>query len=129
MKLKEIFANAPAVIDQAQREHYYDRGYLVFPSLIDAETLVPLRAAAAATMIAVGAVGDCEGAVVGASDVARNTSTASTTVCSNQACPASRVSNLWPGMCARSTEILISMRMGPRPPPSSLVKNSIMASS
>ena len=46
MKLEEIFANAPAVIDQAQREHYYDRGYLVFPSLIDAETLVPLRAAA-----------------------------------------------------------------------------------
>ena len=30
MKLEEIFANAPTVIDQAQREHYYDQGYLVF---------------------------------------------------------------------------------------------------
>jgi len=46
MKLEEIFANAPTVIDQAQREHYYDQGYLVFPSLIETETLVPLRAAA-----------------------------------------------------------------------------------
>ena len=46
MKLEEIFAKAPAVIDQAQREQYYEQGYLVFPSLIDIETLVPLRAAA-----------------------------------------------------------------------------------
>ena len=46
MKLEEIFARAPAFLDQAQREHYYEQGYLVFPSLIDAEDLVPLRAAA-----------------------------------------------------------------------------------
>ena len=35
MKLEEIFAKAPVVIDQAQREQYYAQGYLVFPSLID----------------------------------------------------------------------------------------------
>ncbi len=35
MKLEEIFANSPTVIDQSQREHYYDQCYLVFPSLID----------------------------------------------------------------------------------------------
>ena len=46
MKLEEIFANAPTVIVHSQREYHYNQGYLVFPSLIDTETLVPLRAAA-----------------------------------------------------------------------------------
>ena len=46
MKLDEIYTKAPTVLDQAQREHYYEQGYLVFPSLIDPEALAPLRAAA-----------------------------------------------------------------------------------
>ena len=31
MKLDEIYTKAPTVLDQAQREHYYEQGYLVFP--------------------------------------------------------------------------------------------------
>ena len=46
MKLDEIYTKAPTVLDQVQREHYYDQGYLVFPSLIDTEVLTPLRTAA-----------------------------------------------------------------------------------
>ena len=30
MKLDEIYTKAPTVLDQAQREQYYEQGYIVF---------------------------------------------------------------------------------------------------
>ena len=43
MKLEEIYAYPPLIIDQRQRESYYDQGFLVFPELIDEKWLTPLR--------------------------------------------------------------------------------------
>jgi len=46
MKLKDIYAEAPVFLKQTQREFYYEKGYLVFPSLIGHNELATLRTAA-----------------------------------------------------------------------------------
>lgn len=46
MKLEDIYAEAPVFLKQAQREFYYEKGYLVFPSLIGHNELAALRTAA-----------------------------------------------------------------------------------
>ena len=46
MKLNEIYTHAPTFLDQDQRQHYYDHGYLNFPSLINVDELDHLRGAA-----------------------------------------------------------------------------------
>ena len=40
MKIDEIYAHAPTFLDQDQRQHYYDHGYLNFPSLINVDELI-----------------------------------------------------------------------------------------
>ena len=45
MKLTEINSYPPTVITQGQREHYYDRGYLLIPELIGEAALEALRLA------------------------------------------------------------------------------------
>ncbi len=37
-KIDEIYAHAPTFLDQDQRQHYYDHGYLNFPSLINVDS-------------------------------------------------------------------------------------------
>ena len=46
MKLEDIYAEAPVFLKQVQREFYYEKGYLVFPSLIGHNELATLRTAA-----------------------------------------------------------------------------------
>ena len=46
MKLNEIYTHAPTFLDQDQRQHYYQHGYLNFPSLINIDELDHLRGAA-----------------------------------------------------------------------------------
>ena len=45
MKLDQIFSHPPVVTTAAQREQFFDEGYLVFPELITDQWLKPLRLA------------------------------------------------------------------------------------
>ncbi|MDH3694555.1 MAG: phytanoyl-CoA dioxygenase family protein [Gammaproteobacteria bacterium] len=45
MKCEEIFSHPALYLEQAQRELYYEQGYLAFPGLIQEQTLASLRAA------------------------------------------------------------------------------------
>ncbi len=48
MRTEEILAQPPRVLTQAQRESYFETGYLLIERLIDAETLAALNAVTAA---------------------------------------------------------------------------------